>query len=276
MSEAELLRGAAERLRASGVEDPVREARMLWRASFPKRYDDYDAEAVKGGRITAFNDLVERRAAREPMSHLLGYRDFYEHRFEVGPDVLDPRPDTEALVVTALDVPFERVLDLGTGSGCILLSLLAKRRDAFGVGTDVSAAALEIARRNVMKLKLAVQQDHVTLVQSDWFGSVEGVFDLIVSNPPYIAEDEMAGLAAELAHEPRMALTDEGDGLSCYRIIAAGAGAHLTPGGWLMVEIGPTQGAAVMDMFEVAGLTSRQIRTDLDGRDRVVLGQKSL
>jgi release factor glutamine methyltransferase len=105
---------------------------------------------------------------------------------------------------------------------------------------------------------------------------VEGTFDLIVSNPPYIAADEMDELAEELSFEPRMALTDEGDGLSCYRIITAGAGAHLNAGGWLMVEIGPTQGAAVVAMFEDAGLHNIAIRPDLDGRDRVVVGQKTL
>ena len=274
MNEADLLAHARDTLRAGGIEDAVREAQLLWRASFPKRYEDYDA-AISDGRIDAFQRLVIRRAAREPMSHLIGYRDFYEHRFEVTPDVLDPRPDTEALIIAALEVPFNRVLDMGTGSGCILLSLLAARKAAHGIGSDLSHAALDVAQRNADQLELAVE-NRARFVVSDWFESIDGTFDLIVSNPPYIAADEMNGLSLEVLHEPRMALTDEGDGLSCYRTIAAGAPGHLVAGAWLMVEIGPTQGAAVRAMFEDAGLTQVGIRPDLDGRDRIVVGQKPL
>lgn len=274
MSEADLLAEAKDILKAAGIDNPVREARLLWEATFPRRYVDYEA-AMAGGRVVDFKALVVRRAAREPMSHLTGRRDFYEHRFEVTADVLDPRPDTETLVVAALEVPFARVLDLGTGSGCIVLSLLSARKDAVGLGTDLSGAALEVARRNAARLELAVE-DRAAFAFSDWFDGVDGTFDLIVSNPPYIALDEMAGLSAEVGHEPRMALTDEGDGLSCYRIIAAGAPEHLRAGGWLMVEIGPTQGAAVCAMFDAARLTEVGIRTDLDGRDRVVVGRKPL
>ncbi|SMX31906.1 peptide chain release factor N(5)-glutamine methyltransferase [Octadecabacter ascidiaceicola] len=274
MSEADLLAEAKEILKSAGIENPVREARQLWEASFPRRYVDYE-KAMSGGRVEDFRALVARRAQREPMSHLTGCRDFYEHRFEVSADVLDPRPDTEALVIAALEKPFERVLDLGTGSGCILLSLLAARKNAIGFGTDLSEAALNVAKRNFDRLELAVE-DRANFLRSDWFQNVEGTYDLIVSNPPYIASDEMAGLAPELSYEPRMALTDEGDGLSCYRIIAASAPEHLNAGGWLMVEIGLTQGAAVRAMFEAAGLQNVEVRPDLDGRDRVVVGQKPL
>lgn len=267
MSDAAVTAGAAT-LAEHGIANPRREARKLWEASFPRRYVDYEA-AMAGGREAVFFDLVRRRAAREPMSHLLGYRDFWEHRFEVTRDVLDPRPETETLVASALERGFDRVLDLGTGSGCVLLSLLAACPGATGVGTDLSDAALGVARRNTARLEL----DHrVTLVRSDWWDGVAGRFDLIVSNPPYIAASEMPGLGPELAHEPRMALTDEGDGLSAYRAIAAGARAHLTPGGRLLVEIGPTQGAEVAALFEAAGLEDVAVRSDLDGRDRVVIG----
>nr|WP_237693205.1 peptide chain release factor N(5)-glutamine methyltransferase [Octadecabacter algicola] len=267
-----MLADARRALQEAGIEDPVREVRLLWRASFPKRYEEYD-DAMAGGRVASFRDLVARRAAREPMSHLTGRRDFYEHQFEVNANVLDPRPDTECLVIAALEQPFSRVLDMGTGTGCILLSLLAARPETSGVGSDLSDTALVVAARNTALLEL----DHRTsLIVSDWFSDVVGTFDLIVSNPPYIAADEMAGLSPEVLHEPRMALTDEGDGLSCYRIIASGAPIHLSAGGWLMVEIGPTQAAAVVAMFETAGLVNVEIRQDLDGRDRVILGQKPL
>lgn len=265
------MRDAVIELRQGGVPDPQRDARVLWRAACPNRTSDFGAQGE--AQIGRFKTLVERRAAREPMSHLLGYRDFYDHRFEVGPEALDPRPDTEALIAAALERPFERVLDLGTGTGCILLSLLAKRPDAAGVGVDLSADALTLAQRNVARLEQAVRPDRVTLIQSDWFSGVSGDFDLIVSNPPYIAAAEMADLAPELSHEPRIALTDDGDGLSCYRIICAGAPAYLRPKAWLMVEIGPTQATAVSAMMADAGLDQIGIRPDLDGRDRVILGQ---
>ena len=251
MTEAE----AAERLAEAGLADARREARKLTR--------------IAENRGVSLAELAARRAAGEPMSHILGYRDFWEHRFEVTADVLDPRPDTETLVAAALEAPFSRVLDLGTGSGCILLSLLAARNHATGLGTDLSEAALAVAGRNARRLGV---QDRAALIRSDWWQAVTGSFDLIVSNPPYIAADEMAALQPELSYEPRMALTDEGDGLSAYRVLVSGVPAHLAPGGRLMVEIGPSQGAEVAAMFEAAGLESVEIRPDIDGRDRVVIG----
>jgi release factor glutamine methyltransferase len=251
-----LIRAAAEQL---GFEGALGEVRRLW--------------AVTGANVVTFQVLVGRRASSEPLSHLLGYRDFYKHRFVVTADVLDPRPDTETLIEAALAVPFTRVLDLGTGSGCILLSLLAERRDSVGKGTDLSDAALAVAGQNAEALGV---MDRVSFAVSDWFDAVEGAFDLIVSNPPYIALDEMAGLQADVRdHEPRMALTDEADGLTCYRAIVAGAPAYLAENGYLMVEIGPTQADAVSAMFAEWGFAEIRVFQDLDGRDRVVSGQKT-
>jgi len=265
------IKGAAEKLAVAGIEGAIVEAQRLWAASAPGQFTDADA-LHDGTMISRFDALVERRMAREPLSHLLGYRDFYKHRFVVSSDVLDPRPDTEDLVVAALDVPFRTVLDLGTGSGCILLSLLADRPEATGTGTDMSKAALAVAAQNVARLEL---ETRATLLASDWFANVDGQFDLIVSNPPYIAASEMAGLQPEVRdHEPRMALTDEGDGLACYRIITAGAPGYLNPGGSLMLEIGPTQGAAVRGMMQAHGFADVVVKPDIDGRDRVVIGQK--
>ena len=266
------IKGGAEKLAVAGIENALTEARVLWSAAMPKRTADY-SDVADGTMTERYIALLERRAAREPISHLLGYRDFYKHRFYVTADVLDPRPDTETLIEAALAVPFKRLLDLGTGSGCILLSLLAERPNATGVGTDLSDAALWVALRNVARLEL----DHVaSLTQSHWFDAVEGEFDLIVSNPPYIALDEMTDLQPEVRdHEPRMALTDDADGLSCYRVIAADAAPYLTDGGHLMVEIGPTQAAAVSAMFAAAGFAEIRVVQDLDGRDRVVSGQKT-
>ncbi|MBQ2263383.1 MAG: peptide chain release factor N(5)-glutamine methyltransferase [Loktanella sp.] len=247
---------ARARLAAAGVTDPGHESRLIW--------------AHVAGDAVRFADMVAQRAARVPLSHLLGYRDFYNHRFVVTADVLDPRPDTESIVIAALEQPFAQVLDLGTGSGCILLSLLAEQPQARGLGVDISEAALAVAARNSAALGLDQRAD---LRLSDWFSKVTGQFDLIISNPPYIAADEMSGLQPEVRlHEPAGALTDHGDGLSCYRIIAAGAPAHLAKGGRLMVEIGPTQARAVSAMFSAAGFTDLAVINDLDGRNRGILG----
>ncbi|EPX81916.1 peptide chain release factor N(5)-glutamine methyltransferase [Salipiger mucosus] len=271
-----LLARATARLVEAGIPDAGRDARRLLAHVLkvpPGRLTLFLPEPVGDAAGASFEALIARRAAREPVSHLTGRRLFYGREFLVTPDVLDPRPETEVLVEAALSEPFARVLDLGTGSGCILLTLLAEREGATGTGTDLGAAALEVAywNRNAMKL-----EPRATLAQGDWYGALEGPerFDLIVSNPPYIAAAEMAGLSPEvLGHEPRMALTDEGDGLSAYGAIAAGAAAHLAPGGRLMVEIGPTQGPAVARLFEAAGLARVSVTPDLDGRDRVVSGR---
>jgi len=257
--DAALIAGAVVQLDAAGLPGLLGEVRRLW----AKADADHDR----------FQGLADRRAAREPLSHLLGYRDFYKHRFTVTSDVLDPRPDTETLIEAALAVPFQRVLDLGTGSGCILLSLLAERPAVLGVGTDISDAALAVAAQNAAHIGVAAR---ASLVQSDWFVAVDGTFDLIVSNPPYIALDEMQDLQPEVRdHEPRMALTDEGDGLACYRAIIAGAPAHLCQNGHLMVEIGPTQAGAVSALMAERGFAQISVTQDIDGRDRVVSGQKT-
>ncbi|MGJ8624042.1 MAG: peptide chain release factor N(5)-glutamine methyltransferase [Yoonia sp.] len=257
MSEDRLLREAAAELARAGVPDPQREVRILWRAVADQE---------------TFHAKIAERAQRKPLSQVLGYRDFYKHRFIVTADVLDPRPDTETLIEVALQHAAMRVLDLGTGSGCILLSLLDEWADAQGVGTDISPAALDVAGRNAAALGL---DRRVTLLQSDWFAAVTGPFDLIVSNPPYIALEEMDALQPEVRlFEPQGALTDGADGLSAYRRIIGDAGDYLSPDGRLILEIGPTQGDAVRAMMADAGFGAVQVIPDLDGRDRVVSGQK--
>ncbi len=269
-----LVQLATRSLKDAGIDGAARDARLLVAhvAGLPLHHLTLEASQEVGEtQQVAAQDLVARRIAREPLSHLLGKRAFFEHEFIVTPDTLDPRPETEALVLAALKTRFTTVLDMGTGTGAIALSLLAARPNARGVATDLSQAALDVAAQNAQAIGVAAR---VELVQSDWFAQVSGAFDLIVSNPPYIALEEMAELAPELSHEPRMALTDEADGLSAYRIIVAGAVAHLTDGGHLMVEIGWQQGAAVAALFEAAGLQQVAVLPDLDGRDRVVIGQK--
>lgn len=269
--QAALLTGA-QMLREAGIEDPSRDARKLMAACLgidPGRLTLHLHATIDSASEAAFFGDVMDRGKGKPVSHLLGWREFYGRRFKVDSNVLDPRPDTETLVETALSGRFSEVLDLGTGSGCILLTLLAERPEVAGIGTDISTQALDVAKANAVTLGVGTRCD---LLRSNWFDAVSGRFDLIVSNPPYIAADEMAGLAPELSYEPRMALTDEGDGLSAYRVITAGAGAYLKPGGHLMVEIGWTQGGAVAEMFRKAGFQEVGIVADLDGRDRVVRG----
>ena len=261
-------------LTEAGIEDATREARLIVSEVFGiararlslAMHDPFDEADMQ-----CLLDAASARLERQPLSHVLGKRAFYNHEFRITPDVLDPRPETETLVSAALSLPFDRVLDLGVGSGAILLSLLDCRPKAKGIGTDLSEAALAIARVNAKRLGLEMRAGFLV---SDWYVDLpRGTFDLIVSNPPYIALDEMAGLAPELFFEPRMALTDEGDGLSAYRVIVPGAGAPLRPGGWLMVEIGWQQGAAVQAMFADAGFADIAVLPDLDGRDRVVQGR---
>ncbi len=267
MTWEEAMAEATERLAAAGIDAPQDEAQRLWRAAFPRRYVDH-SETQDGTTVKRFLDYVARREKREPLSHISGGRFFWNHRFQVTPDVLDPRPDTETLVELALSEPFERVLDLGTGSGCIAVSLLAERRNATGVGTDISDKALNIAARNATNAEVDMQ---LTFTQSDWFANVTGTFDLIVSNPPYISAAEMAELQPEVrGFEPHLALTDEKDGLTAFRIIAEGAPRVLTPGGRLLVEIGMTQAKAVTQFFKAAGLEDVTTHPDLNGKDRVV------
>ncbi|MBO6882746.1 MAG: peptide chain release factor N(5)-glutamine methyltransferase [Marivita sp.] len=260
------LQAALRQLEAAGSPSAARDASALM--------DIVQGDAppwteLSDDQVAHLQRLIARRARREPISHISGKRAFWMHEFEVTPDVLDPRPDTETLLEVALKHRFDTVLDLGTGSGCILLSLLHERPAALGIGTDLSEAALAVAKRNADRVGVA---DRVSWAVSDWFSSVTGTYDLIVSNPPYIALDEMAGLAPELDYEPRMALTDEQDGLSAYRAITQDAMRHLNPQGRLLVEIGPTQAAAVSDLFARAGLVDLHVHQDLDGRDRVVSG----
>lgn len=274
MTGAQALRDAARRLRAAGIGDAAGDARVLLAHALgvaPDRLILIASDPVPPDGLHRFAAAVGARCARQPVAQITGRRLFWGRVFRVTPDVLDPRPETETLVAAALDRPFLRVLDLGTGSGAILLSLLADAPGATGLGTDLSPAALAVAAGNAAALGVA---DRVTLLQADWWAGVTGVFDLIVSNPPYIAASEMAGLAPDVRDwEPHVALTPGGDGLDACRAITGRAAAHLAPGGRVMVEIGPTQGAAVAAMFAHAGFGHVTVLPDMDGRDRVVLAR---
>lgn len=232
--------------------------------------------AAEGERIA---QVETRRLAREPVSRILGYREFWGRRFTIGPAVLDPRPDTETLIEAALGHMHDRdarlplkIIDLGTGSGCILLTLLAELPEAFGVGVDRDPAALVVARQNAANLGLL---ERAAFICSDWLEAINGKFGLIVSNPPYIMRGEIAALDAEVCrHDPCLALDGGNDGLDAYRRIVAESARVAEPGAWVLLEAGAGQAADIVDLFTMAGWpdanAAAHIHRDLAGIDRVV------
>ena len=266
---------AVVQLQAAGIEGATRDARVLLAHALgigADRLTLHLQDPLSADQLADFQAAIAARLARQPVAQIIGRRLFWGLSFQVTPDTLDPRPETETLVAEALTRPFVKVLDLGTGTGCILLSCLKGMPMAQGVGVDASPAALLVAEANARDLGLDAR---ARFLRSDWFSAVPGAFDLIVSNPPYIAADEMAGLAPEVRDwEPHLALTPGGDGLDAYRAIARGAGARLMPGGRILLEIGPTQGAVVAGLLAQAGLAEVRVLPDMDGRDRVVAAVK--
>jgi release factor glutamine methyltransferase len=272
----EALAAAVARLRAAGVPEPAGDARRLLAQAAgvePGRLTLMIPEPLAPDAAAQFERYVALRARRMPVSRIVGRRAFYGRSFLTDPEVLDPRPETETLVEAALSEPFSRMLDLGTGSGCILVSCLAERPAATGLGTDISEAALLTAAANAERHGVSAR---AAFVRADWLEGLEGRFDLVVSNPPYIAEAELAGLAPEVRdHDPRHALTPGGDGLGAYREIARGLPGHLAPGARCLLEIGPGQGPQVAALLAAAGLEEIRTIRDLDGRPRVVIGRRA-
>jgi release factor glutamine methyltransferase len=239
-------------------------------------YLDFDKPVSEAERA-GFRELVRRRASeRVPVAQLVGHREFWSLRLRVGPAVLVPRPETETLVQAALDLlPGRdapgRALDLGTGSGAIALALASERPRLEITATDVSPAALDLARANAEALGLA---GRVRWLEGSLFEPVaEERFDLVVSNPPYVAESQRAALAPELAHEPELALFAGPDGLAVLRPLVAGVCARLAPGGAVALEISPEQADPVTGWCRGAGLLEVSVRRDLSGRPRVVTGR---
>jgi release factor glutamine methyltransferase len=276
MKAQDALRRAIPRLQEAEVEDAARDARVLLAHALGIGHDRLTLKLqddLTGPQEKVYEEALLARMARQPVAQITGRRLFWGLSFRVTRDTLDPRPETETLVAEALRAPFLKMLDLGTGTGCILLSCLKGMPMARGLGTDISEPALQVAVGNTRDLGLEAR---ARFRRSDWFSDVTGAFDLIVSNPPYIAAEEMDRLAPEVRDwEPHLALSPGGDGLDAYRAIAQGAGARLMPGGRLLVEIGPTQARAVAELFAAAGLSEIRVLPDMDGRDRVVVAVKS-
>ncbi len=262
-------------LKAAGVDDPGLEARMLCRDVLGAG----DGDILTGADISAtaeqqetLNAIIARRARGEPLSRILGWREFWGLRFQLSPDTLDPRPDTEILVQTALTRftgnPPKRILDIGTGTGCILISLLHEWPDATGVGTDLSAGALETARENA---RLNGIGNRARFVETRWTAGVEGPFDLIVSNPPYIAGGVIPNLDGNVRnHDPILALDGGADGLDAYRAILTEIKPLLSPGGIALFEVGFDQGDSVPRLVEDSGATPVAVIPDSGGNPRVV------
>ena len=271
---------AVARLKAAGVDGPVIDARLLVEAAADASRADIIADpqrALSEEQAARLEDYISRREAREPVSHILGRRGFWKIMLRVTPDVLTPRPDTETLVELVLrDLPENKpfsLLDLGVGSGTILLSILAERPAGKGLGVDASSEALAVARDNAASLGLARQ---VALLRGDWTAGLgTSSFDLVVSNPPYIRSAEIDDLQPEVRdHEPRLALDGGPDGLDAYRLLAPEMLRVLRPGGRFLVEIGHDQSADVEALFRGAGGVSIATAKDLANRDRVVHGVK--
>jgi release factor glutamine methyltransferase len=221
--------------------------------------------------------LTALRAAGKPIAKIIGHKEFWGRRFQVSQAVLDPRPDSETLIEAALPLLPQAqksvLIDLGTGSGCLLLTLLAERPAARGLGIDQSPAALHMARRNAHALNVRAR---VALQHGDWLHGVTAMADMIVTNPPYIESAEIARLdKAVRRYDPRCALDGGVDGLVAYRRLIEPAFARLKGGGHLLLEIGATQAAAVTGLMHAAGFEEIVLKQDLAGRDRILQGQKS-
>lgn len=281
-SVAEALRLMVQSFKLAGIEEPQADARSLLGHALRLSRTQLVAQGdrvLEAREIDAASALAARRLKREPVARILGRKEFWSLALTVTPDVLVPRPETETLVEAALDMigrdgmkmEMLRILDIGTGSGALLLALLSELKSAVGLGTDISGVALEIARLNAERCGL---KDRCTFVACDVAAGVEGQFDLIVSNPPYVSRGEIATLAPEVRDfDPRLALDGGKDGLDCYRAIAKHARRLLSPGGRLIVELGAGQEQAVRALFTATGLQVDAGRADLAGIPRALVAK---
>jgi len=276
MKVQELLIASQAKLRECGISDPIRDARLLLADCLELRgqnlnllNDSYISEI----KISKFRRMVKERCKRKPVSKILGYRSFWGRDFEINENVLDPRGDTETLIELILDCKFENMLELGTGSGAIAITVLAERPEVTCVATDISEYALKTASTNSKRHGV---ESRLKLLHSNWFEKISGSFDVIVSNPPYISSEEYAQLSAEVVkYDPKISLTLGGDGLEAYREILSQALEKLSKNGHIFLEIGYTQANAVGHLFREAGFQQIKVHKDLGSRDRVISAKAS-
>jgi len=273
---ADILSEAVAPLRHAGVEGTRRDARILLGHVIGAVRAMTARDVVSDDEQTRFEALIARRAAREPVSRIIGTREFWSRNFRLSSATLDPRPDTETLIDAVLSLVASRsaplgVLDLGTGTGCILLALLSELPNSRGHGSDASGAAIRVARENAVALGLGAR---ATFSVGDWCRDLSGVFDLIVSNPPYVPSAEIASLEPEVSRfDPRAALDGGPDGLDAYRRIAAETPKQLMEGGSLVLEIGQGQASAVEAILAAQGWELAGRRADLAGIDRCIIAK---
>lgn len=269
-------KGAQERLKSGRIDSPSIDARLLLEVAAGVSRTDILTDPYRvlpDETVAAYDAMIERRLKREPVSRILGRKGFWKIMLNVTPDVLSPRPDTEAILDVVLPA-FEpgrafEMIDIGTGSGAILLAVLAERPAAKGVGTDISFEALAVAKENASSLEL---DNRAAFLRTEWAaGFGDHSFDLVVSNPPYIPSADIAGLDPEVRdHDPHLALDGGPDGLEPYRLLAPEIMRILKPDGIFAVEIGWDQGPAVQALFQAAGFTDVKVVKDLGDRNRVV------
>lgn len=276
---SQLLEWGTRRLAEAEIESAALDARLLAQHALGLSREDMLREdtAASDSAVTLFDALISRRVKREPVSKILGRRAFWKHEFIVSSATLDPRPDSETLIEAALaHCPagsVRRILDLGTGTGCLLLSLLGEYAQTQGVGVDVSEQALKVARENAKLLGL---EERAAFRLSDWCAQVGGTFDLIVSNPPYIAETQAESLMPEVRkYDPFIALFGGADGLDAYRALLPQAYRHLDAEGLLLLELGAGQADAVEALAVDAGFKMVERRADLAGIQRVLILSKA-
>ena len=276
-----VLRMAISELRNAGVEGAIIDSRILASAAFDLSREEILREpdaTLKISDIALFKEMLNRRCAREPVSRILGMREFRGLEFKVAPSTLDPRPDSETIVEAVFDIACEmpdrlRILDLGTGTGCLLLSVLHALPAARGVGTEIDPDAAACAIQNAQALGLS---DRAEIVCGNWVEGIEGPFDIVFSNPPYIPSDEIQQLAPEVAlYEPVGSLDGGADGFDAYREISELLGELLSPSGRVVFEIGDQQGDAVTAIFCAAGFVGVKNCKDLAGRDRALIFSKA-
>lgn len=259
----------------AGIESPGLDAALLIECVTGFGRAEQIAQSNAAISQTAYERLealLQRRLSGEPIDNILGHREFYGLSFKISPDVLSPRPETEMLVDFVLENTGAseacRILDLGTGSGAIPIALLKNRARLEAAAVDISDKALLIAKENANTHGVA---DRLELLRGNWFEPVTGMFDYIISNPPYIVAGALAGLSPEVqGFDPALALDGGEDGLKAYREIAKGAGEHLKHGGYLVLEIGYDQGQSVPDILKSGGFTDIHLSQDLSGQDRMV------
>ena len=269
-----VLADTAFKLSHSGIESAARDARILTAYALEVPISDLSLkinDRVSANIIFKLEKLILRRIKREPISKILGRREFWGRIFSINKNVLDPRADTETLIDYVIEKPVKTVLELGTGSGVIAVTLACEWKEVHVTATDISEDALLLAQKNAEKFNI---ENKIQFLKSDWFDNVEGKFDLIISNPPYIGWIEQDKICTEVTkYDPEIALFAGFDGFDAYKKIIPGLAKYLNPDGFVVLEIGASQSNLVEDIMNLSGFFNVDIVKDLSGKDRVIVAK---